>query len=401
MPHHHLVTVWNPAYATDALEAHLQVLLACDERARSGEATADDVYVWWGKVRSSQRQQPMPHLDDVLAMDSALDPEGKRETHLYLTDYRSLYVADIGEITRDDPRSESPDHVPAYYAANNLHCDCWFQLLDIRVLVRDDLEGVTLELTRLRNARYHDRPVSIYGGMVDLPLLVSRPDGRRFFDEREREQLADGALWARFDAQQGGTQAMLATLCDDHFGERAWRALDPAARNFLATAERVFREHRRDRGADLSSVVVGYAKALEVQVNRILHEAMANAPDAARLVKVKDATRRLPDDLPLTLGALAYALGGEPALGQHLRATLDNGAWLTAEFAAIADEFAQVRNRCAHPGEVTREEVVRWRDRMLGVGSEGVVGRVAKYRLAQQANPAVNGVSGRPNSQGP
>ena len=39
------------------------------------------------------------------------------------------------------------------------------------------------ELKVLRNVHYNDRPVSLFGGMVDLPLIVTRPDGRRFFDE--------------------------------------------------------------------------------------------------------------------------------------------------------------------------------------------------------------------------
>jgi len=33
------------------------------------------------------------------------------------------------------------------------------------------------QLRQLRNVRYHDQRVSLYGGMVDLPLVVTRPDG--------------------------------------------------------------------------------------------------------------------------------------------------------------------------------------------------------------------------------
>ena len=108
---------------------------------------------------------------------------------------------------------------------------------------------------------------------------------------------------------------------------------------------------------------------------------MDSAPDVARRVKLNDATRLLPDALPLTLGQLAYALGGEPALGTHLRAVLEHGAWFTAEFAAIVDEFAIVRNRSAHGETVTRETVVTWRDRMLGVGSESVLAKLAAVRV--------------------
>jgi hypothetical protein len=47
----HLLTVWNPAYADNALDAHLRVLLRWAERQRAGAADEDDVYVWWAKDR--------------------------------------------------------------------------------------------------------------------------------------------------------------------------------------------------------------------------------------------------------------------------------------------------------------------------------------------------------------
>jgi hypothetical protein len=326
----------------------------------------------------------MPHLADVLALGAAAaaqHDDDAHETHLYLTDFRSLYVADVGLITTDNVVAHDAAHVPPYYAANALACDCWFMLHDIRALVRDDLEGVTAELKRLRNTRYHDRPVSIYGGMVDPPLLVVRDDDRRFFDERERDLLTDGELWARFDAERGGVGALEATLRDDHFGERAWQALDPSARRFVAMAERTMREHRRDPAADLSSVLVGYGKAIEAHVNELLRRTMRTAPADARRIKIGDSTRLLPDALPLTLGQLAYTLGGERAFGDYLRSALRDGAWFTGEFAAFIDEFATVRNSAAHGAAVGREEVGRWRGRMLGVGGESVVGRLALVGL--------------------
>jgi hypothetical protein len=379
MPHH-LVTFWNPSYTTDALHAHVSVLLDWDSRNSSGSASDDDVFVWWGKVRSGNRQAPMPHLSDVLALNKAIEA-GDTETHLYPTDYRSLYVADVGLITTVDPRIADAERVPAYYTATNLNCDCWFHLSDIRSIVRDDLEAVITELTTLRNARYNDRPVSIYGGMVDLPLIVSRPDERRFFDEGERDQLADSELWARFDSQQAGVGALETTLRDDHFGIRAWEALDITARRFLTSGERLLRENRRDRWADLSQVLVGYAKAIEVQANLTLRDALRNAPDNARRVKVGDTTRILPDGLPLSLGALSYALGGEEHLGRHLRSVLDNGAWFTAEFAAFLDQFAKARNNSAHGSCIEQEAVIMWRDRLLGVGCESVMGKLALVRV--------------------
>lgn len=51
----HLLALWNPAYATNAMERHLQTLLSRIRQARDGEIDHDDVYVWWGKVRPPHR----------------------------------------------------------------------------------------------------------------------------------------------------------------------------------------------------------------------------------------------------------------------------------------------------------------------------------------------------------
>ena len=68
-PSAHLLTLWNPSYTDDALDAHLRVLLDWASARALGNAEEDEVYA------------------------------RRHETHLYLTDYRSLYVAHVGEIT--------------------------------------------------------------------------------------------------------------------------------------------------------------------------------------------------------------------------------------------------------------------------------------------------------------
>ena len=187
----HLVDVWNPSYASNAMEAHLAILLATVDRYDRQEVEEDQIYVWWGKVRSANRQQPLGKLDKILAIGAELADDPDREGHLYLTDYRALYVGHIAEITRDDVRRSDSSHVPDYYARHDLDCDFWYRLLDLRRLVADDTLAVIAQLRQLRNTGYHDRPVSLYGGMVDLPLIVTRPEEFRLFDPEVRDRVTD------------------------------------------------------------------------------------------------------------------------------------------------------------------------------------------------------------------
>ncbi|MBA3894017.1 MAG: hypothetical protein H0X69_10025 [Gemmatimonadales bacterium] len=54
-----------------------------------------------GKVRSRKRQQPLKHLPHIQEIAAELAGEDTRECHLYLTDYRSLYVGEVDAIGHD------------------------------------------------------------------------------------------------------------------------------------------------------------------------------------------------------------------------------------------------------------------------------------------------------------
>ncbi len=132
----HLLTVWQPkvsagepSYAEDALDAHLRVLLRWAERNRDPADAAspeEDVYVWWAKIRSPRRDGELPHAAEIAAIQSQID-DGV-ETHLYLTDYRSLYVGQLGEVTADAVLEEEgeAEHAPSYY--RGMQADFWFSL---------------------------------------------------------------------------------------------------------------------------------------------------------------------------------------------------------------------------------------------------------------------------------
>ena len=381
-PPRHLVAVWDPSRGDDSMQAHIQLLLDARRRERVGDTDDTEVFVWWGKIRSPNRQQPMPHLREILALDELLKGEEgpDAEIHLYLTDYRSLYVAHVGQVTDEDVREydDAALHVPRLY--DEVSCDCWFLLWDVRRLVLDDTLGVIAELRKLRNTHYHDKPVSIYGGMVDLPLVVTRDDGARFFDPAVRQLYLDGRSWAEFDAEQVGLGAIERDLRENMLGDEAWQGLDPAARTFVATAERMFRDYRHDSAVDFSPVLVNFAKAVEVQANAALRRGLAGLPPAQRRANVEGRTLDLVQAGPLTLGQLARVIGEERAIAEALRRSLYHGEWFTVSLPPIMRELAESRNPAAHSGKVAREAARRLRDGMVGVASVGTLVELGRVR---------------------
>lgn len=319
-------------------------------------------------------------MEDLRRLANELESEERESLELYLTDYRSLYVAEVDEITEGELPDDERPHAPEYYFGNQpLNCDAWFCVRDIRRLVVDDMPAVIAELRKLRNMHYHERPVSLFGGMVDLPLLVRRSDERAMFDPAEREHATGGHLWAQFDAEQtAGTAAMERELRDNVLGDNVWNALDITARGCLASAEKLFRERRGDPSFDFAPVIAGFAKALEIQVNAILRVVIPQLPAQARMANLDGRTVALDERGPLSLGDLARAIGGERELNQALAAKLRDGGWFTGPLPAILDDLRTVRNPAVHSARIDRKTALHWRNRMLGIGVEGIFARLAQ-----------------------
>jgi hypothetical protein len=387
---HHLLTVWNPSYSDSAMDAHLEVLLGWADRRAEGEGREDGdeedrAYVWWAKIRSPNRLQPLPHTAEILALQEQID--AGVETQLYLTDYRSLYVARLEEVTDDDVPADAEgelDHMPTYYRGQA--ADFWFRVTDIRLLVADDTVATIEELKKLRNTRYHDRPVSLYGGMTELPLIVWREDGKTWF--ADSEPLTEGRLWAERDAElRGEVERMARELRENLLGREVWAVLEPSTRTFLAAAEAVFRARSEDPRFDFSGPALSYAKAVETELNALifplLRRALSRAPVHEREVRVDGRPLDLGRPVPhQTLGALRTLLQHDDTVQKHLRATLQHDAgWLLSILPNELRQLENLRNPAAHSDAARREEVRRARGRVLGIGGEGLVVRMAGARM--------------------
>jgi hypothetical protein len=120
---------------------------------------------------------------------------------------------------------------------------------------------------------------------------------------------------------------------------------------------------------------------VEVEANARLREALRKAPAAARRANVEGQTVDLLEHRPLSLGQLAHAIGGEKALNDYLARTLEQGAWFAGQLPAILDALATDRNPGAHVARITRDMARRWRERIVGVGCEGILAALARSRV--------------------
>lgn len=396
----HFVAVWNPSYSADPMDAHLAVLLSGIREHRENGSPESEVYVWWGKLRSRNRVQDLPHIGVIAEIaEELVHSDGQDERQLYLTDYRSLYVGQVIQLTTEDVRGADSSRVSDYMKKKQaptqplakgestpyvFDADCWFKLADIRRLVLDDTVAVVRELAQLQNTSYHNRPVSLYGGMVDLPLIVVREDHRTFFASEERDHISGRMWWAELDAERGrGIAEIERDLRDNVLGEDAWVVFEPSARAFLADAERLFRQHRRDGAFDYSGVILNFAKAIEVHIGWLIRGAVASSPEMNRVVSLHDKDRDLLHDEMPTLGQIAYLIKNDQAFKEIIR-RLTGGEWLIREFVKTLGKLNPVRNDAAHDQRIDLATATEWRNSLLGVGCPGLLEQLAKVRPARQ-----------------
>jgi hypothetical protein len=150
---------------------------------------------------------------------------------------------------------------------------------------------------------------------------------------------------------------------------------------FVATGERLFRDHRGEAGFDFAAVVTNLAKAVEVQANALLRRATSKLSDTARRANVEGTTVDLAACRPLSLGQLSRVLGGEHDLREGLGRVLDDARWIRETFPPVLAALAEVRNDASHVTAIDRETATHWRNRLVGVGCEGELVALARTRV--------------------
>jgi len=167
----------------------------------------------------------------------------------------------------------------------------------------------------------------------------------------------------------------------DLFGEAAWDALDPTVRGFIASAEHLFRTNRGTPGFDFSGVLLGLAKACEVQAGIVVRAGLKDAPEGERRANIDGTVRDLGTARAVSLGALGRAISEEAAVRRRLEQRLLDGAWLVKQFAYVLGDLARYRNPAAHGEAVGLEDAARLRGQLLGIGCYGDLVRLAGVRV--------------------
>jgi hypothetical protein len=112
----------------------------------------------------------------------------------------------------------------------------------------------------------------------------------------------------------------------------------------------------------------------------VLRQVGSSLPRELRQVTVDGRQLDLADGKHLSLGQLAHVLRPRGALQRALRQRLENGDWFVDSFPGVLNEVVQVRNPGVHRERVARDSATRLRDKLVGVGCQGVFSELAKVQ---------------------
>jgi hypothetical protein len=363
----HVLEIWDPAEGAETMQSHLRVLLNSVRNYRAGRHSDAEVFVWWGHRRTpGATPSAFERLGPIPVEADRNDPGP--ETHLYLTDLSSLYVAHLGGVTRDAPKPRD-DHVPHLYRQRDT-CDGWYRLWDVRRLVDRDTSAVAREFRKLRNPSEGNRPVVLHDGLPRAPFVVADSGEVRYFDPPTRKHYIDDQFWVEFDAERGGIGSVERELRENLFGEEAWGRFGPLARSFVATGEKLWRDHAGDPMFDVGVVLLELSKAVEARTNGALREVLAGAPERVRSWNSNGSSIDVTRNHLGLLDLSQYMLSSEEVF-TYLKTHARHGSWFAGQLPPILEDLTDARNRAAHGLEVTWQEVSSWRARLLGVGCHG------------------------------
>ncbi|MHB1168705.1 MAG: hypothetical protein ACYC28_05425 [Longimicrobiales bacterium] len=166
-----------------------------------------------------------------------------------------------------------------------------------------------------------------------------------------------------------------------------WTALDPTTRTFLASGDAVFRARRDDPAFDFAMAAVEYAKAVETELNALLlpplRTVLRGKPISEREVTLSNRRIDLSDDVPhLGLGELLYLLEHADHFRKAVRSVFPHDwKWLQGELPRHLETVTALRNPAAHSKALSRDDMVRHRETILGIGCEGLITMLARIKL--------------------
>ena len=367
-----LLILYNPYYEKRVIEKHVEILNRSPDPLRARVA--------FGKVRSKLRDHDHPYTEYLQAIYARTNEE--HPLQLFLTDYSDMYVARVVEATDEDRSDLAPSYY--YYKEKNLDVETWYVLDDIRGIAHDDFRFVRDRvLSNFTTPNFEGRHYAIYGNRYVYPLVVEMDEPVDYFDYDFEDRHYFQEI---FLSEQN--QSVQRQLIHFRFGEELFFVMHPNSRDAVVAAELEYLEKKDDPLYDFSSVVIKYSKAFEREFylfGKKFFGWLGERSDLSDIEYEVQGRSYSFDDYQNhkpNIGTTKYMLGNRrirQAIDEHVvNPALKSFIRYSLRFAL--GEIQEIRNEAAHGRNTGPEVCARYREKIVGIGSNGLLCDLVRHK---------------------
>lgn len=355
-----LLILFNHYYEPNVIEKHIEIL-------------KEKGSVAFGKVKSKLNAHQAINLDSY----STISPSNPLQ--LFLTDYSTLFVAKVTQITPSKPYASAP----GYYEQKGLEVEAWFLIKDMRELVHKDFEAIRdYYLSGFTTPSYGNHTYAIYGNQYQYPLIVQMKEEIDYFPQ-------DGGLYYPNIYKSQEFQKTKSNLIHYCFGKLNQK-LHPNSFENLIFAEMEFDQNKENKLYDFSGVAIKYGKAVEYEAYLLFRAIFFS------LAKIKKEILDIRFEVQGKSYTIADMQNFKPNLGTYkfllfhwlISETLEKSKirWVGNRLADSLSVVQKIRNFSAHEGKVSLEEIIELREKILGIGPIRILPDFLNRRVYLQEN---------------
>lgn len=215
---------------------------------------------FWGKIIGQERSA-MVQIDDfntVLEQNRA----DHLSTHLYITDFKNIWVGKVQSITSDLPKNAKT--LPFYHGKN---VEVWFELSDFMLLEHDPDETASKLSELYIDNDYSDKIIhglSPFTTSIRYPCLLQDIAEEQFFDQMDTSEFSHMILKTNPAITKSNANQVLKGLHNYVFPEEMYAKIPHGAKLEIEAAEVDMLEQRHH---NMQKITFSYLKALEIVLN--------------------------------------------------------------------------------------------------------------------------------------
>lgn len=360
-----ILILYNPYYQENVIEQHLEIL-------------KDKGAVAFGKVKSKLRDYEHPYENELESVYSSTSKE--LPLQLFLTDYNSIYVANVISIKTDKTKFIK---APKYY--DELEVEEWFVFDDLRLIVHNDFKTIRDKiLPNFKATNFNNHTYAVYGNKYVYPMQLTMKEEINYFqkDDEDFKYYTD-----IFKSKEQIT--IRQNLIDYNFGEKRFYSLSANTQDNIISAEVEYMQNKQNPLYDFSTVVVKYSKALELELYifmklffKYLMELEPSIQNVTYNVQSKEYILKDILEHKPNYGTYKYLIKSydiKNAINDHI---YNNKLkfFIFQDIIYYINTMQSIRNESVHGGTTSKVECDKIRKIITGIGTSGALCELSKHK---------------------